>query len=134
MVRAVGLLVLEEEPLELIIGVAEVVFMDTEAMQTIGTILLVDQGVVGPIGWPEEVLGEEPINGVVPSSHPKGTAASLGQEATVPSVASSLKPENPRCRRKGVQLATSPTSSPHPRPTPSEPEKAAATTTTRRGI
>ncbi|KAI5004039.1 hypothetical protein ZWY2020_031282 [Hordeum vulgare] len=29
--------------------------------------------VVGPIGWPEEVLGEEPINGGVPSSHPKAT-------------------------------------------------------------
>ncbi|KAI4989075.1 hypothetical protein ZWY2020_036392 [Hordeum vulgare] len=71
LVRGAALLVLEKVVLELIIAAAEVDSMDTEVMQIIATSLLVVQVVVGRIGTPEEVLGEEPINGIVPSSHPK---------------------------------------------------------------
>ncbi|XP_044947663.1 uncharacterized protein LOC123397007 [Hordeum vulgare subsp. vulgare] len=71
LVRGAALLVLEKVVLVLIIAVAAVDSMDTEVMQIIGTSLPVVQVVVGRIGTPEEVLGEEPINGIVPSSHPK---------------------------------------------------------------
>ncbi|KAI4986119.1 hypothetical protein ZWY2020_018749 [Hordeum vulgare] len=71
LVRDAGLLVLEEVAQEFIIAVAEVDSMDTEVMQISGTILLVDQVLAGLTGSPEEVMGEDTINGIAPSSHPK---------------------------------------------------------------